>query len=55
MASSYNLRRPAPEAVVREAEWAVVRPRADYDELIGRDRLPAWLETPAKGAARGAA
>ena len=32
-----------PEVMVRGAEWAVVRPRLSYDELIGLDRLPAWL------------
>ncbi len=55
MASSYNLRRPAPEVVVRGKEWAVVRPRPDYDEMIGRDRLPAWLGPLPGKVSRGAA
>jgi diaminopimelate decarboxylase len=44
MASAYNARPPAPEVLVRDAEWSIVRPRLDYDELVGLDRLPPWLE-----------
>ena len=55
MASSYNLRRPAPEVVVRAGEHAVVRARPDYDELIGRDQLPAWLGPLPGKVSRGAA
>ncbi len=44
MASSYNSRPLAPEVVVRGGDWAVVRPRQSFEELIGRDRLPDWLE-----------
>jgi diaminopimelate decarboxylase len=43
MSSTYNSRLLVPEVMVRGAEWAVVRPRLSYDELIGLDRLPAWL------------
>lgn len=46
MSSSYNTRPPAPEVLVRGAEHAVVRPRADYATLIGQDRIPDWLEAP---------
>ncbi len=46
MSSSYNTRPPAPEVLVRGAEHAVVRPRADYAALIGQDRIPDWLEAP---------
>jgi diaminopimelate decarboxylase len=28
---------------VKGADWAVVRPRPTYEELIHLDRLPAWL------------
>ena len=55
MASSYNLRRLAPEVVVRGQHHAVVRPRLSYAELIGKDVLPEWLLTPEVDAARGAA
>jgi diaminopimelate decarboxylase len=40
---TYNTRPLVPEVLVRGGEWAVVRPRLDADELIGLDRLPAWL------------
>jgi diaminopimelate decarboxylase len=32
-----------PEVLVRDAEWALVRPRLDADALIAMDRLPNWL------------
>ncbi|WP_282607443.1 diaminopimelate decarboxylase [Pelagibius sp. Alg239-R121] len=44
MSSSYNSRPPAPEILVRGNDYAVIRPRIDYDELIGQDRLPDWLD-----------
>lgn len=40
---TYNSRPLVPEVLVRGADWAVVRPRPDYDALIGLDRLPGWL------------
>jgi diaminopimelate decarboxylase len=43
MASTYNTRLLVPEVMVRGADFAVVRPRQTYDELIGLDRLPNWL------------
>ncbi|HWD27091.1 MAG TPA: diaminopimelate decarboxylase [Rhizomicrobium sp.] len=43
MASSYNARPPAPEVLVRGAEWSVVRPRMDDDALFGSERIPGWL------------
>ena len=42
-AGTYNTRRLVPEVLVSGAEYAVVRPRQTYDELIGLDRIPAWL------------
>ena len=42
-AGTYNTRLLVPEVLVNGAEFAVVRPRETYDELIGRDRLPDWL------------
>jgi diaminopimelate decarboxylase len=41
--STYNTRALAPEVLVRDAEWALVRPRLDPDALIGLDRLAPWL------------
>src|SRR5262249_40138458 len=43
MASTYNLRRPAPEVMVRGADCAIVRHRPDYHAIMERDRLPGWL------------
>jgi len=43
MASTYNTRLLVPEVMVRGSDFAVVRPRQTYDELIGLDRLPGWL------------
>jgi diaminopimelate decarboxylase len=41
-AGTYNSRPLVPEVLVREGEWAVVRPRLDAEALIGLDRLPPW-------------
>ena len=54
MGSSYNTRLLAPEVLVRGGEFAVVRPRPSYEDLIGLDRLPDWL-SPAQPAMRAAA
>ena len=42
-ASTYNTRALVPEVLVRDSEWALVRPRLEADQLIALDRLPAWL------------
>jgi diaminopimelate decarboxylase len=42
-AGTYNTRPLVPEVLVRDGEWALVRPRLDADQLIGLDRLPSWL------------
>src|SRR5262249_49050632 len=39
-AGTYNTRPLAPEVLVREREWALVRPRLEVEDLIGLDRLP---------------
>ena len=41
-AGTYNTRPLVPEVLVREGEWALVRPRLDAETLIGFDRLPPW-------------
>ena len=43
-AGTYNTRPLVPETMVDGGRWALVRPRLEVDELIGLDRLPAWLE-----------
>ena len=62
MASTYNSRPLAPEILVRGDRSAIVRPRMDYETMIGQDRLPDWLageeNNPRQrkaGQARGAA
>jgi len=42
-AGTYNTRALVPEVLVREGEWAPVRPRLEVAELIALDRLPPWL------------
>ncbi len=42
-AGTYNSRPLVPEVLVRNDEWALVRPRQTLDELIALDRLPPWL------------
>jgi diaminopimelate decarboxylase len=44
MSSAYNSRLLVPEVLVNGASYAVIRPRPAYDDLIGLDRLPPWLE-----------
>ena len=43
MASEYNTRPLIPEVLVHGAEFAVIRPRPSYDEMINRDIIPNWL------------
>jgi diaminopimelate decarboxylase len=40
---TYNTRLLIPEVLVNGREFAVVRRRPSYEELIGLDRLPDWL------------
>jgi diaminopimelate decarboxylase len=42
MASTYNGRPTPPEVLVRDREFAVVRPRARVDQLFAEERLAAW-------------
>ena len=42
-AGTYNSRPLVPEVLVKGTEYAVVRPRQTYEELIGLDEIPAWL------------
>ena len=45
-AGTYNTRALVPEVLVREGEWALVRPRLTVSELIALDRLPPWQKPP---------
>jgi diaminopimelate decarboxylase len=42
-AGTYNSRPLVPEVLVRQEEWALIRPRQTLEELIALDRLPPWL------------
>jgi diaminopimelate decarboxylase len=44
-AGTYNTRLLVPETLVNGAQYAVVRPRTTYDELIGQDKIPPWLRS----------
>ncbi len=43
-AGTYNSRLLIPEVLVKGSQFAVVRPRPSYEELIGLDTLPPWLQ-----------
>jgi len=42
-AGTYNTRPLIPEVLVNGADWAIVRPRLETDQLIALDRMPDWL------------
>jgi diaminopimelate decarboxylase len=42
-AGTYNSRLLVPEVLVNGSQFAVVRLRGTYEELIGLDKIPAWL------------
>jgi diaminopimelate decarboxylase len=42
-AGTYNSRLLVPEVLVRGPDYAVVRPRPTYEDMIGLDKLPPWL------------
>ncbi len=43
MASEYNTRPLIPEVLVKGDQFAVIRARPTYDEMIKRDNIPVWL------------
>ena len=43
MASEYNSRPLVPEVLVRGDQFAVIRARPTYDQMIARDSIPEWL------------
>lgn len=43
MASEYNSRPLIPEVLVQDDQFAVIRPRPTFDEMIARDTIPEWL------------
>lgn len=43
MSSEYNTRPLIPEVLVNGDQFAVIRPRPTFDEMINRDTIPEWL------------
>ncbi len=43
MASEYNSRPLIPEVLVHGDQFAVIRARPSFDEMINRDTIPSWL------------
>ncbi len=43
MASEYNSRPLIPEVLVQGDQFAVIRERPTFDEMLNRDKIPAWL------------
>ncbi len=43
MSSTYNSRLLVPEVLVSGDQWAVVRPRLSFEDLLGLDRMAPWL------------
>jgi diaminopimelate decarboxylase len=44
MSSEYNTRPLIPEVMVNGDKFAVIRARETYDDILGRDSIPGWLE-----------
>ena len=44
-AGTYNSRLLVPEVLVKGADFALIRRRPTYEELIALDTLPPWLQT----------
>ena len=43
MSSEYNTRPLIPEVMVNGSEFAVIRSRPSFDEIINRETIPEWL------------
>jgi diaminopimelate decarboxylase len=41
---TYNSRLLVPEVLVSGEKFAIIRPRPRYEDLIGLDHMPTWLE-----------
>jgi len=44
MASEYNSRPLIPEVLVHGDQFAVIRARPTFDEMLNRDKLPEWMQ-----------
>jgi diaminopimelate decarboxylase len=47
MSSTYNTRPLIPEVLVDGSRFAIIRARPGYDEMLGWDAIPDWLDAPA--------
>lgn len=43
MSSEYNSRPLIPEVLVKDDQFAVIRARPTFDEMINRDTIPSWM------------
>jgi diaminopimelate decarboxylase len=43
MASEYNSRPLVPEVLVKDDQFAVIRARPSFEEMLNRDSIPVWL------------
>ncbi|MCA0044337.1 diaminopimelate decarboxylase [Celeribacter litoreus] len=43
MASEYNSRPLIPEVLVKDDQFAVIRARPSFEEMINRDSIPEWI------------
>ncbi|WP_310621909.1 diaminopimelate decarboxylase [Flexibacterium corallicola] len=43
LSSTYNTRLLIPEVLVDGDQFAIIRPRGSYQDLIGQDEVPNWL------------
>ncbi len=43
MSSEYNMRPLVPEVLVKGDQFAVIRSRPTYEDMINRDKVPVWL------------
>lgn len=43
MASEYNTRPLIPEVLVKGDQFAVIRARPSFDEILNRDSIPSWM------------
>lgn len=53
MASEYNSRPLVSEVLVRGDQFAIIRARPTYAEMLARDSLPGWLESTENGSEAG--
>jgi len=52
MSSTYNTRPLPAEVLVSGHDYAIVRVRQTYDDILARERLPGWLPVKQPGGAR---